>query len=78
MPLVSSVLALNRAVPRSMNRQPGIAKALELWFALNLLAGFQPASAINVEDLIGIWTGGDIGYTRFNEDGTYVMEGPRP
>jgi hypothetical protein len=55
-----------------MNRLPRIAKALVLWFALNLLAGCQPASAINAEDLIGIWThSGD--YNQFNEDGTYVV-----
>ena len=71
MSLISSVLALNRAFPWSMNRLRGIAVALVLGFSLILLAGCQPASAINVKDLIGIWTHGG-SYYQFNEEGTYV------
>ena len=70
MPL--SVLAPNRALLLSMNRQPGIAKAIVLWFALSLLAGCQSVPAIEGEDLIGIWVSRVGGaYIQFNADGTF-------
>ena len=73
MSMISGLLALKRAVQFSMIRQPAFRNALFFWLALSISAGCQPPSAINTEDLIGIWKTGYGKYVQFNVDGTFSV-----